>query len=102
MPVDRRLIATGEVPPGEARLVKGWRRELAVFHVEGRYYTLANSCPHVGAPLAKGKLCGHEIVCPWHAWRFDVRTGQGLTHALPVASYPTRVEDGWVIATLPD
>lgn len=102
MPVERRLIAADYVPEGEARIVAGWRRELAVFRVGGRYYTIANSCPHVGAPLAHGAIEGTTVTCPWHAWRFDVTTGRCLTHARHAESYPTRVEEGWVVVELPD
>jgi nitrite reductase/ring-hydroxylating ferredoxin subunit len=27
-------------------------------------------------PLGHGALHGYTLVCPWHAWEFDVRTGE--------------------------
>ena len=32
--------------------------------------------PHRGGPLANGRLDGHVVVCRWHGWTFDVRTGR--------------------------
>ena len=32
-------------------------------------------CPHAGAPLEHGALCGERLVCPWHKATFDVRSG---------------------------
>jgi hypothetical protein len=28
-------------------------------------------CPHEGGPLDKGKLCGKQIICPWHSLKFN-------------------------------
>ncbi|HTH60947.1 MAG TPA: FAD-dependent oxidoreductase [Paraburkholderia sp.] len=32
-------------------------------------------CPHAGAPLEKGAVCGGRLTCPWHKAMFDVNTG---------------------------
>src|SRR4051794_4107944 len=55
-------------------------------HVDGEAVVLARrgddvfaigaSCTHYGGPLAEGLFVGHEIRCPWHHARFDVRTGE--------------------------
>jgi nitrite reductase/ring-hydroxylating ferredoxin subunit len=34
------------------------------------------------------------VTCPWHAWTFDLKTGESLTDDLKVARYETRVEGG--------
>jgi nitrite reductase/ring-hydroxylating ferredoxin subunit len=33
-------------------------------------------CPHWHGPLEDAPLEGDTIECPWHRWRFDVRTGR--------------------------
>ena len=42
----------------------------------------SRNCPHRGAPLAHGALHHHTIVCPWHAWEFDCRTGSAIAPTL--------------------
>jgi NADPH-dependent 2,4-dienoyl-CoA reductase/sulfur reductase-like enzyme/nitrite reductase/ring-hydroxylating ferredoxin subunit len=32
-------------------------------------------CPHAGAPLEHGAVCGGRLICPWHKATFDVRSG---------------------------
>jgi nitrite reductase (NADH) small subunit len=32
-------------------------------------------CPHEGGPLGEGIIEGSRVVCPWHAYAFDLRTG---------------------------
>lgn len=36
----------------------------------------ATECPHLFGPLDRCEVEGDEIVCPWHGYRFDVRTGR--------------------------
>jgi nitrite reductase/ring-hydroxylating ferredoxin subunit len=43
-----------------------------------RVYCLAETCAHLGGPLSEGKLEGTTIVCPWHASRFDLATGEAI------------------------
>lgn len=32
-------------------------------------------CPHAGAPLEQGAVCGGRLICPWHKATFDVTSG---------------------------
>ena len=36
---------------------------------------IAETCSHLGGPLAEGKLDGDVIQCPWHGSRFSIRDG---------------------------
>ena len=70
--------------------------ELAVFNVDGEFYAIENSCPHKGAALSEGTVCGHVVECGLHGWQFDVRTGECLTVRERIRSYAVRVEEGMV------
>jgi nitrite reductase/ring-hydroxylating ferredoxin subunit len=70
--------------------------ELAIYNVNGEFYATGNFCPHKGAPLSEGTLCGHIIECSLHGWQFDVRTGEGLTVPEPVESFKVIIEDGLI------
>jgi nitrite reductase (NADH) small subunit len=74
--------------------------ELAVFNVNGEYYAIENFCPHKGAPLSEGAICGHVVECGWHGWQFDVRNGECLTVKERIANYKAWVEDGLVKVTI--
>src|SRR5690606_27292952 len=63
-----------------------------------RIYALAETCAHLGGPLADGWLVEDSVVCPWHQSRFAladgaVRDGPAL-YRQPV--YDTRVRNGRV------
>jgi 3-phenylpropionate/trans-cinnamate dioxygenase ferredoxin component len=52
--------------------------KIALFNIEGNFFALENACTHEEGPLAEGDIEGHEVTCPWHGARFDIRTGEVL------------------------
>ena len=73
-------------------------REIALYLVDGAVYATANRCTHGDALLCDGFLEGHEIECPHHQGRFDVRTGAATAPPAEVAlaTWPARLVDGRV------
>ena len=73
-------------------------RGIALYSVEGEIYATDNICTHGHARLCDGFLEGHEIECPLHQGRFDVRTGQPACAPVTGAlrSYPVKIEGGRV------
>lgn len=72
------VARVGEIPAGEGRSFPVNGRMVAVFHVDGEYHAILDSCPHMGASLAGGYVEGTSVTCPWHAWRFCVADGLWL------------------------
>ena len=68
-------------------------RPVAVCNAGGELYAVDGTCPHAGGPLGHGALHGHTLVCPFHAWEFDCRTGENdFNPAVRVAKYAVRTE----------
>jgi nitrite reductase/ring-hydroxylating ferredoxin subunit len=89
------LGAINDLQPGEcARFELPDGDELAVYNVDGEFYATENFCPHRGAPLSEGVLCGHVVECGLHGWQFDVRTGECLTVKETIKTYALKIEDG--------
>ena len=44
--------------------------------VDGRSRRFLAVCPHLGGPLDDAPIEDGCITCPWHGYRFDVRTGR--------------------------
>jgi nitrite reductase (NADH) small subunit len=98
-----RVASTDEISPGQGTLVEREGLAVAVFNTgSGRFYACGPLCPHEGGPLAEGWLEGEAVVCPWHGFDFDLRTGRCLINdqlAIPV--FPVRVQAGAVEVDLP-
>lgn len=69
-------------------------RDIAIYNVDGQYYATDDVCTHAYARLSLGFLEGHEIECPLHFGRFDIRTGKGLCAPIEtdLRTYKVRVE----------
>lgn len=102
IPAEYNLGPLAEIPPGEGRQFHIADHDIAVFHARnGNVYATQAFCPHQAGPLADGLLGGSIIVCPFHAWKFDLTTGQPLLGTCGVQTYPVRVgEDGIIMLSL--
>ena len=90
--------AQNDVPQDDVIAVTAGGREVALFGVDGEVYATDNVCSHGQARLCEGFLEGHEIECPLHQGKFDVRTGAPTCAPVTTAirSYPVKIEGGRV------
>ena len=96
-----RVIAVSELAPGRCMETVVDGRPVALFNVAGAFHAISNICVHRGGPLGQGVLDGATVLCPWHAWSYDVTTGVSTVNAdLKVARYETRIEDGQVLVRI--
>jgi nitrite reductase/ring-hydroxylating ferredoxin subunit len=98
--------------------------EVGVFKLGGEFYAYLNHCPHMGGPACQGKMIAKveeviaddrtskgqmfsktkmHIVCPWHGFEFDIRTGRhpGNPKAR-LRPIKVAVSGGEVVLTVPD
>lgn len=88
-----KVASLSELAPGSAKAVEVGGKTIALFNVEGSVYALDNTCLHQGGPLGEGELMGGVVICPWHQWEYNVRTGELVgDSSVKVATYPVRVE----------
>ena len=74
----------------------------AVFDVGGQLQVTDAACPHHGGPLAKGAVGDGVVTCPWHWYRFDLRTGECYTvPGYRLRLYPVITRAGRRFAALP-
>jgi nitrite reductase/ring-hydroxylating ferredoxin subunit len=109
----RHIVAgVSEVPPGSAKLVTVKGRDIGIFNVAGKFYALANKCPHKGGPLCSGRITGLALSsgpgdyrltrngeflrCPWHGWEFEISTGQSYCDpkSMRIRQFEVKVEPG--------
>lgn len=96
-----KAATVDELPPGQRKLVEIDGVRVAIFNLDGELYAIEDVCTHDGGPLVEGEILnGHEVQCPRHGARFDIRTGEALSMPAftPTETYEVRVEDGevWV------
>jgi len=95
-------LAATDLPSDDVKGVAVAGRDIAIYTVGDAVYATDNVCTHGQARLCDSFLDGHEIECPLHQGRFDVRDGQPLCEPVTEAlrRYPVKVEDGRVFLQL--
>ena len=88
-----RVATVGEIPVGRGKSVEVDGVPLAVFNVGAASIRRcrARALTRAGRS-ADGALLGDRVVCPWHGFDFDVRTGAcDVAPDLSVTVYAVRV-----------
>ena len=98
-----KLCDESALPPeGGLKAFQGFGREICVARAGG-LYAFDNRCPHQNAPLSAGTLHGMTVVCPYHAWCFDVGTGMAELAGDPsLTCFEIRQYGAEVFVALPD
>jgi nitrite reductase (NADH) small subunit len=86
------LGSLSAIPPGEGRAFAVGKRRIAVFHTrQGEVLAVQAECPHRGGPLADGLIGGSTLVCPLHAWKFDLHSGKADNGGCSLETYVARL-----------
>src|SRR5437879_5223651 len=68
-----RVGPASELPPGSVTGAGRW----AIGNAGGEYFAVTRRCRHLYADLARGSIDRDGcLVCPWHASKYDVKTGR--------------------------
>ncbi|HEV8717278.1 MAG TPA: nitrite reductase small subunit NirD [Candidatus Binatia bacterium] len=95
------LGAVDFIPLGEGRAYVVASMTIAVFHQrDGQLFATDNQCPHRQGPLADGIVGAGKVICPLHAWKFDLATGRCLGEEVTIRTYPVREVDGHIVVEL--
>ena len=94
-----KLTTESELPgDGEAKEFELGDKVICVANVNGAMCAMDNICLHMGGPLGQGFIDGNKIVCPWHGWEYDLKTGAMADDPnSKIAVYPVKTENGDVL-----
>ncbi|WP_213803572.1 Rieske 2Fe-2S domain-containing protein [Granulicella sp. dw_53] len=72
-----RLCSVAEAPAvGHVQEAEVDGVAICLANVNGELSALDNWCPHRLGPLGQGWIEGDAVICPWHSWAFNMKTGQ--------------------------
>jgi nitrite reductase/ring-hydroxylating ferredoxin subunit len=72
------VATASQVKEGELLPVKVENQKVMLTRINGQVHALENKCPHLGMPLAKGKICDGVVTCPWHGASYNLSTGANV------------------------
>ena len=97
-----KLTSESNLPgPNEAKEFPCAGKDICVANVNGSYSAMDNICLHRGGLLGQGLIENGNLVCPWHAWAWDPKTGEAAHNpSAKVAVYPLKIENGDVLVEI--
>ena len=109
---------------GDRKVINCGEFEVGIFRIDGEFYAWHNRCAHRAGPVCQGRIMKRviepvgedhttrtleyhpvetNIVCPWHGYEFDIRTGVHPGNARArLRKINVTVADGEVVISLPD
>jgi nitrite reductase (NADH) small subunit len=91
------------IPLGEGRTFSVADTLVAIFRTrDGRVFATQATCPHRGGPLADGLVGAGKVICPLHAYAFELATGQPVENSCEkLRTYPVSLSgDEDILLTL--
>jgi nitrite reductase (NADH) small subunit len=96
-----KLTTRSALPPiNTAREFPCDRQIICVANVNGDISAMDNVCPHRGGPLGQGVIEEGKVICPFHGWAWDPKTGESGPLGPKVPVYPVKVEGEDVLIDL--
>jgi nitrite reductase (NADH) small subunit len=81
-----------DLPQGEGKTVVVGNKLVALFHIDGDFFAIDDTCPHMGMSLSGGYVEKGIVTCPWHAWRFRLADGVWADNPrIKIGCYQVRV-----------
>ena len=81
------VAKTNEIEPGQLKHVEVEKKEILIANIDGKFYSLDDRCSHMNASLAKGRVIGNDVVCAFHAAKFNISTG-GMVNPVVMSPLP--------------
>lgn len=90
-----------KIPLGQGRNFLIGDVEVAVFRQrDGRLFATQSRCPHRNGPLADGVVGANAVICPLHAKKFDLKSGQCTEPHDCLKTYVVQEIGGNIVVTL--
>ncbi len=88
------IASKADVPEEDVMGIDINSKSIALYQVDGEIFATDNICSHGNARLCDGFLEGHEIECPLHQGKFDIRNGKAMCAPLTedIRTYPVKIE----------
>ena len=93
MPDFVKVAKMSDITNGSGKCVEVEDKRIALFHAEGEFFAIDDTCTHAGGHLSEGFLEGDVVKCPWHGAHFNIKSGEVTSPPASdgVAAYKVRV-----------
>ena len=84
------------IPQGEGRAFRVGDTAVAIFRTrKDEVFATQATCPHKNGPLADGIIGADQVICPLHAYKFQLTNGKPVGNTcLALKTYPVSLSEG--------
>lgn len=93
-----KVLPEGDLAEGRLTKVDARGTPVVLLKRGDQIYALAETCSHLGGPLAEGELRDNTVTCPWHGSCFAFEDGHIINGPATFMQphFETRVRDGQI------
>ncbi len=96
-----KIASQCDLPPNnEAKEFPCGEQTICIANVNGEINAMDNICLHRGGPLGQGVIENGKVICPWHGWAWDLKTGEAGPLGAKVSVYPVKIQGGDVLVEI--
>jgi|SaaInlStandDraft_4_1057021.scaffolds.fasta_scaffold104440_2 nitrite reductase/ring-hydroxylating ferredoxin subunit len=88
----QKICELNELENNNGRCFELSDKKITLFRKDGIIFAINNSCPHKGVSLCDVDVEKNVVTCPAHGWKFDIKSGKGLTVPSDVVTYNVKIE----------
>lgn len=97
-----KVATLSQLPVGSVIEVSVGDDLYALCNDGGTIRAVSGICKHQGGPLGQGNLIDGRLICPWHAWEWDCRTGENCDNPEDrLATYEVKVAGDDIFLQVP-
>jgi len=87
------VASVDELRESGRKLVTLGEDKILLVFLDGKVYAISAVCPHRSGELIDGQLDDEEVICPMHAFMFNIKTGLCLNSpTYSIRSYKVKIE----------
>lgn len=96
-----KVAQKSEIKAGKGKVVEVNGKSIAILNDNGKFFAVENECKHVGGPLGEGTCQDGIVMCPWHQWTYDLKTGKNkMDESIKLETYEIKVEGNNLLVNL--
>jgi len=90
------------LPPDSVMEAEVHGNTYAICNIGGTLRAYDGVCPHAGGPLGQGNIQDGRLICPWHAWEYNIFTGvNDIDETVKLAAFPIKAEGDDILVDVP-
>ncbi|MBI2106287.1 Rieske 2Fe-2S domain-containing protein [Candidatus Woesearchaeota archaeon] len=88
-----KVASKSEIRNGYGKVIDINGKSIALMNNNEKFFAVENTCKHMGGPLGEGNCEDGKVICPWHGWSYDLKTGKNtFNEEIKLETYEVKID----------